>query len=161
MRSVAVVLGAMALGCGSSSPVGSVPSTEVTADAAAPGAIDASDAAVAAPPSSEDGGAAGAFDATGPAVWADGGYVSPTYTRAGDLSFTGAQGAQSVECDGVDTLVLSGCGCDVHAGRILSTTASSSLDGGLPSRWTCTGVPDDPVKGATVIAWIECRRVYF
>lgn len=132
------VLALALVGC--SAPVGlPSPPPAPVADDAAPPAAPASDAG------------AGVYDGGGPVEWTDAGWVSPTYDVARSEGVTGAQGAQSVQCNAGDVIIAAASGCAVNGGQLVS---------GGPSEhgWTCVGAPDVPAKGATIIAWVQCRR---
>jgi hypothetical protein len=113
----------------------------------------ATDASPEASPPPGDAGGPGVYDSNGPAEWTDGGYANPTYTRGNAIWFIGPTGSFDMTCDGADTLVLSGSACAVDNGALASSSVTANT-------LTCVGTSDVPKYGATIVAVIECRRVF-
>lgn len=101
-------------------------------------------------PAPTDANVPGVYDGGGPVEWTDAGWVDPVYDVAKSVKVT-AQGELSVACAAGETMIASGSGCAVNGGYIES-------NGPSPKGWTCEGAPNVPADGATIIAWVECKR---
>jgi hypothetical protein len=73
--------------------------------------------------------------------------AEPGVYIAGDLSFTGTSGIEQLACDAG---VVVDHGCVVNGGML----AGERVTGGS---YECFGGCEDPAKGATIVAWAECR----
>lgn len=150
--------------------IGSDAANVVESGAADSGADAGSDTT--APPAPPlDGGHAGVYDATGPAFFADGGWELPTYVVTLTALVPGANPSESVHCEGLDTLIASGCSCTVSGGGLVSSLASllpwedggvqqADAGGAIQWTWTCNATSISASVGSTITATAECDHAH-